>query len=62
MRNAFFEAGGNDVERDAQFVAERLQVGSVGFVVDVFHTDVEGLDGKVGHKYLGATGHEFEQA
>ena len=55
------KAGGDDVEGDTEAVAEQLQVGGVRFVMNIFHSDVQGLDGEAGDVDFGATGEEFQQ-
>ena len=42
------KAGGNDVERNTEAVAERLQVGGVCLVMNIVHADMQGLNGEVG--------------
>ena len=56
MRKLKVKAGGDDVEGDTEAVAERLQVGGVRFVMNIFHSDVQGLDGEAGDVDFGATG------
>ena len=55
------EAGGDDVQGNAKTVAEGLKIGGVRLVVDIFHADVECLDGEVGDVNLGTTGEELQQ-
>ena len=57
-----FETGGDDVEGDAEAVAERLEVGGVCFIMDIIHAYVQGLYGEVGDVDLGTTGKELKQA
>ena len=49
------------MEGDGEAVAERLQVGGVRFVMNIFHPHMQGLDSKVGDMDLGATGEKFQQ-
>ena len=56
------EGCGDDVERNAETVAEGLQVGGVRLVMNITHPDMQGLYGEVGDVNLGASGEEFEQA
>ena len=62
MRNALFKLGGDDMEGDAEAIAERLQVGGVCFVMNILHPYMQGLDGKVRDMDLGTTGEKFQQA
>ena len=56
-----FETGGNDVEGDVNVVAERLEVAGVSLVMNIIHTDMQGLDGEVGDVDLGTTGKKLKQ-
>ncbi len=49
------------MERDTQVVAERLEIGGVRFVMNVFHPHVTCLNGEVWYVHLGTTGEEFQQ-
>ena len=50
------------MERDGQTIAELLKVGSVCLVMNVLHSDMQGLDGEVGDIDLGTAGEELQQA
>ena len=50
------------MERDGQTIAELLKVGSVCLVMNIVHSDVQGLDGEVGDIDLGTAGEELQQA
>ena len=50
-----FETGGDDVEGDAEAVAERLEVGGVCFIMDIIHAYVQGLYSEVGDVYFGSS-------
>ena len=54
------EAGGDDVERNGEAVAEGLEVGGVCLVMNIVHADVQGLDSEVGDVDLGAAGEELQ--
>ena len=55
-----WEGCGNDVEGYTEVVAERLEVGGVRFVMNIFHSHMEGLDGEVGNVHLGTAGQELQ--
>ena len=50
------------MEGNTETIAERLEVGGVRFVMNIFHPYMQGLYGEVGHMNLGTTCKEFEQA
>ena len=68
----FVKAGGDDVEGNAELIAETLQVVGIGLVMGAYrrlarllprkvHADMQCFDGEVGDVNLGATGQKLEQ-
>jgi len=60
--NRLDKASGDDVEGHAEAIAEGLEIIGGGFVMNISHPHMQGLDGKVGNMDFGTAGKKFEQA